>query len=100
MRKHYAKWSAAGRHEFMICWHVCGTKNRLKKLLWIQKLGLVDLVRFELTTSSMPFKKYQRVADIPNGNKDLAARGLTPVDSTGGLLGVWTPDGLQDSTPG
>ena len=25
---------------------------------------LVDLVRFELTTSSMPFKKYQSLADI------------------------------------
>jgi hypothetical protein len=24
---------------------------------------LVDLVRFELTTSSMPFKKYQSLAD-------------------------------------
>jgi hypothetical protein len=33
----------------------------------------VDLVRFELTTSSMPFKKYQWVADIFTRNKRLSA---------------------------
>ncbi len=30
--------------------------------------NLVDLVRFELTTSSMPFKKYQSLTGIANEN--------------------------------
>jgi len=57
---------------------------------------LVDLVRFELTTSSMPFKTYQSVADGLAQNKRLSKRrgGLwwTP---RGRLFGVWTPRGLQ-----
>jgi len=38
----------------------------------------VDLVRFELTTSSMPFKKYQSLADSLAQNKELrkVRRGL------------------------
>jgi hypothetical protein len=64
-------------------------------------LVLVDLVRFELTTSSMPFKKYQSLADSSTRNKRLSTRprGLrwTP---RGGFWGVWTPRGLRDSTPG
>jgi hypothetical protein len=46
--------------------------------------SLVDLVRFELTTSSMPFKKYQSLADISTRNKRLSTspRGLR-----------WTPQG-------
>jgi len=35
---------------------------------------LVDLVRFELTTSSMPFKKYQSPADNLAQNKRLSKR--------------------------
>ena len=42
--------------------------------------GLVDLVGFEPTTSSMPFKEYQSLAGISTRQKDLA-RGL--VDSGG-----------------
>ena len=64
-------------------------------------VGLVDLVRFELTTSSMPFKKYQSLADSLAQNKRLSTRrrGLrwTP---RGGFGGVWTPPGLQDATHG
>jgi hypothetical protein len=59
---------------------------------------LVDLVGFEPTTSSMPFKKYQSLADSLARNKRLSTRPTwTPVDATGRLLGVWTPRGLQDS---
>ena len=36
--------------------------------------SLVDLVRFELTTSSMPFKKYQSLADSLTQNKRLSKR--------------------------
>ena len=61
----------------------------------------MDLVRFELTTSSMPFKKYQSLADSLPQNKRLSnrRRGLrwTP---RGGFWGVWTPRGLPDSTRG
>ena len=35
---------------------------------------MVDLVRFELTTSSMPFKKYQSLADSLAQNKRLSKR--------------------------
>ncbi len=43
----------------------------------------MDLVRFELTTSSMPFKKYQSVTDILRKNKGLNERLLgRPVDAT------------------
>jgi hypothetical protein len=57
----------------------------------------VDLVRFELTTSSMPFKKYQSLTDTSTRNKRLntGPRGLrwTP---RGGFLG-----GLDSTrTPG
>ena len=58
-------------------------------------------MRFELTTSSMPFKKYQSLAGIFTRNKRLSTRprGLrwTPRDA---FWGVWTPRGLQDSTHG
>lgn len=37
-------------------------------------MGLVDLVRFELTTSSMPFKKYQSLAGVLTRNKRLSGR--------------------------
>jgi len=36
--------------------------------------SLVDLVRFELTTSSMPFKKYQSLTGISTRNKGLSTR--------------------------
>ena len=45
---------------------------------------LVDLVRFELTTSSMPCKKYQSLVDILTRNKRL---------STGRFGRQWTPQG-------
>jgi len=62
---------------------------------------LVDLVRFELTTSSMPFNKYQSLRDITAENKMVS----------GGLFGFqWTPlpafsqsglpFGLHDPTSG
>ena len=38
------------------------------------KRVLVDLVRFELTTSSMPFKKYQSLAGVFARNKRLSTR--------------------------
>jgi hypothetical protein len=44
----------------------------------------VDLVRFELTTSSMPFKKYQSLTGILTTNKRL---------STTGFGRQWTPRG-------
>jgi len=48
---------------------------------------LADLVRFELTVSSMPFKKYQSVTDVFRQNKRLRGREVwTPVNSTGRLL--------------
>ena len=37
-------------------------------------MNLVDLVRFELTTSSMPFKKYQSLAESLAQNKRLSKR--------------------------
>jgi hypothetical protein len=58
----------------------------------------VDLVRFELTTSSMPFKKYQSLTGFFTRNTKLSTRlrgrRWTP---RGAFLGVWTPRGLQDS---
>jgi len=70
--------------------------------LGVDAVGLlVDLVRFELTTSSMPFKKYQSVTDTSTKNKRLSMRRFgrrwTP---HGAFPRVWTPRGLQDSTPG
>jgi hypothetical protein len=56
----------------------------------------VDLVRFELTTSSMPFKKYQSLTSISTENKRLSGRPFgrqwTP---QGDLWAFWTPRGLQ-----
>ena len=61
---------------------------------------MVDLVRFELTTSSMPFKKYQSLADVLRQNKGLSTRHFgrqwTP---RGALFLFWTPHGLQKGTP-
>src|SRR5690348_13631544 len=63
-------------------------------------LGLVDLVRFELTTSSMPFKKYQSLAGNATRNTRLSVsrrgRQWTPQSC---FFGGLTPRGLQDSTP-
>ena len=55
---------------------------RRSKFCW--GMGLVDLVRFELTTSSMPFKKYQSLTDVFTRNKRLSTRPR-------GLR--WTPGG-------
>ena len=64
-------------------------------------VSLVDLKGFEPLTSSMPFKKYQSLADSLAQNKRLSKRrrGLrwTP---QGGFGAFWTPRGLQDSTRG
>jgi hypothetical protein len=46
----------------------------------------VDLGRFELPTSSMPFKKYQSLADISPKIKDLADGGLDAIGFHDGLL--------------
>ena len=50
----------------------------------------MDLVRFELTTSSMPFKKYQSLADSWRKTKDLA---------TGCLDASGRQADSRDSTP-
>ena len=54
------------------------------------RLGLVDLDGFEPSTSSMPFKKYQSLADNPRQNKGLSRRRFgrqwTP---RGDFWGVW-----------
>ncbi len=59
----------------------------------------MDLVRFELTTSSMQFKKNQSLTDIVTENKRVRGRWFgrqwTPTE---GIFTVWTPFGLQDST--
>jgi len=53
----------------------------------------VDLVRFELTTSSMPFKKYQSLADSLAQNKRLSERWLglrwTPVPTRMFFNSTW-----------
>src|ERR1019366_6252510 len=79
-------------------------RRRLPKDRWIRGESgvggkLVDLDGFEPSTSSMPFKKYQSLADSLTQNKRLSKRrrGLrwTP---RGGFWGVWPPRGLQNST--
>ena len=64
--------------------------------------GLVDLVRFELTTSSMPFKKYQSLADSLAQNKRLSKRrrGLrwTPGNAVFTIWPLRGLPGLRDST--
>jgi len=59
--------------------------------------SVADLVRFELTASSMPFKKYQSLADNLAKNKGFSltrfGRRWTP---PGELRGIWTPFGLQE----
>jgi site-specific recombinase XerD len=67
IRKHYAKWSA-GRQARITgvlkrLWHVYGTqKTSDSQAIPNEWDSVVDLVRFELTTSSMPWKhSYERV---------------------------------------
>jgi hypothetical protein len=56
-------------------WLTIGKARLLKFAEFGQSLrNLVDLVRFELTTSSMPFKKYQSLADVLAKNKGLSTR--------------------------
>ena len=67
VRKHYAKWSA--RRQARISdllariWHA---KNPCAQLQGNERGRLVDLVRFELTTSSMPWKRAPNCATGPN----------------------------------
>ena len=51
---------------------LCGNAGMLKSAKLLK--DLVDLVRFELTTSSMPFKKYQSLADNSTKNKRLSTK--------------------------
>jgi len=64
VRKHYAKWSAGrqARISDLLAriWHA---KKSGAQVLENQHGGLVDLVRFELTTSSMPWKSNQSLTD-------------------------------------
>jgi site-specific recombinase XerD len=66
VRKHYAKWSA--RRQARISdllariWH---TKKPSTQLQESERGNLVDLVRFELTTSSMPWKRAPNCATGP-----------------------------------
>ena len=56
---------------------------------------LVDLVRSERATSSMPFKKYQSLADVSTKNKRLSRRRFgrqrMPRAAFGGLDSTRTP---------
>jgi|CZKS01.1.fsa_nt_gi hypothetical protein len=56
--------------------------------------NLVDLVGFEPTTSSMPFKEYQSLTDIAPENTRLSGG---PFGRHGGFFTIWTPPGLRDS---
>jgi len=64
-------------------------------------LFLVDLVGFEPTTSSMPWKKYQSLTGKTTRKERLSVirfgRRWTP---RRGVFQVWTPPGLRDSTSG
>jgi integrase len=82
VRKHYAKWSVArqARISDLLAriWHAKKPSQEVDENI---DGNLVDLVRFELTTSSMPFKKYHylqtflaQAQGLPFG--DLDASGL------------------------
>jgi hypothetical protein len=74
-----AEWNLVSCHTGLPCL-VAGPALRQAKDL------LVDLVGFEPTTSSMPFKKYQSLADSLAQNKRLSKRRR-------GLR--WTPPGVH-----
>ena len=98
VRKHYAKWTVARQariDDLMVrLWY---TKKSGPEVTEDKGDRLVDLVRFELTTSSMPWKPDQSLADECTRNKRLARRRFgrhldavtssmafrTPPDSTG-----------------
>ena len=68
VRKHYAKWSA-GRQARITdlmarLWHA---KKSQPQVIDLERGNLVDLVRFELTTSSMPWKRAPNCATGPLG---------------------------------
>ena len=68
VRKHYAKWSA-GRQARITdlmarLWHA---KKSTSQVTDLEEGNLVDLVRFELTTSSMPWKRAPNCATGPRG---------------------------------
>ena len=75
VRKHYAKWSAGrqARISDLLAriWHAKKPRPQVTE----NEIGnLVDLVRFELTTSSMPWWRDQSLRDERGGNKRLAGR--------------------------
>src|ERR1700733_5003305 len=51
-------------------------RKHFVKSMFLLGCVLVDLVGFEPTTSSMPFKKYQSLAGILTRNKRLSTRGI------------------------
>jgi len=100
VRKHYAKWSAGRQVRISdLLVRIWYTKKPSPQTTETKSGNLVDLVRFELTTSSMPFKKYQSLTGISTRNKRLSRRRFgrrwTPQEAN---FTVWTPRGLQDST--
>ena len=66
IRKHYAKWSAGRQARIASLlariWH---TKKPGSQVADSERGKLVDLVRFELTTSSMPWKRAPNCATGP-----------------------------------
>ena len=70
IRKHYAKWSAGrqARISDLLAriWHA---KKPSSQVVEGKDGNLVDLVRFELTTSSMPWKTFQSLTDTATENK-------------------------------
>ena len=72
VRKHYAKWSAGPQARISNLltrlWHVyCTQKTTDSEVIQNDRDKLVDLVRFELTTSSMPWKRAPNCATGPSG---------------------------------
>ena len=67
VRKHYAKWSAGRQARIsdllVRIWHA---KKPQPQVTDFEDEKLVDLVRFELTTSSMPWKRAPNCATGPN----------------------------------
>ena len=71
VRKHYAKWSAGRQariNDLLVrIWY---TKKPTAELQQNEFDEVVDLVRFELTTSSMPWKRAPNCATGPRDNHD------------------------------
>ena len=66
VRKHYAKWSAGRQVRISdLLVRIWYTKKPTPQVTDNQGVNLVDLVRFELTTSSMPWKRAPNCATGP-----------------------------------